>query len=548
MGTEPSLRNESVARQNESHSLRTHKAVSPWLRPPSLPAVFFLALSISAPLLLQKPMLNSDGDLARHLRHGHYMLEHGGLIRTDPFSFTRPGAPFTGFEYGSQLLFALAENLAGLAGVVLLSGLLIALTYTLLARFLLRRGVDPLLTCVCVGLSIVLGVEHWMARPHLFSFVAVVVLLGLLESSGGRAILGCAALFLIWANLHGGFAYGFMLIGLYLLGSLGELIWSGDPGYWRTRLFQYGTMLSAGLLATLINPFGIELHQHLLKFFNQPFLVDNTAEFVSPNFHEPGARVFLTILVIMVSAFALHARRLTLPHLLVIVIGIGFALISVRNIPLFGLTALPLATLELNSAWQRSPDPGGLRKRFASTAELTSTSPWLFVAILCICALAASRGRVGSRQLLEGSFDPAIFPVNAVAEARGAGLTGHLFTPLPWGGYILYAWPEQKVFIDGGTDFYGEEVFREYVKIRELRPGWRNLLDKHEVSLMLLQPHTTIAHELVRDPLWAIWYCDSTAVLFQRAQEPDTLPPDLRERRLDQCGTARPRTLRNSNE
>src|SRR5829696_2061099 len=78
----------------------------PRLRPPSIPAVVFVLLAVVVPTALQTPLLNSDGDLARHLRHGQYMLDQGGLIRIDAFSFTRPGAPFVGFEYGSQLLYA----------------------------------------------------------------------------------------------------------------------------------------------------------------------------------------------------------------------------------------------------------------------------------------------------------------------------------------------------------------------------------------------------------------------------------------------------------
>ena len=71
----------------------------PWGRvlragPPSIPAVLFITLAIFVPIVLQQPMLNSDGDLARHLRHGPYMLEHRGLIRADPYSYTRAGAPF----------------------------------------------------------------------------------------------------------------------------------------------------------------------------------------------------------------------------------------------------------------------------------------------------------------------------------------------------------------------------------------------------------------------------------------------------------------------
>ena len=124
---------------------RTQFRVMPRLAPPSIPAVVFALLAVLIPLGLQKPLLNSDGDLARHLRHGRYMLEHGTVIRQDPFSFTKPTAPDIGFEYGSQLLYAMAERVGGLPGVALLAGILIAATYALLGQGLLKQQVDPLL-------------------------------------------------------------------------------------------------------------------------------------------------------------------------------------------------------------------------------------------------------------------------------------------------------------------------------------------------------------------------------------------------------------------
>src|SRR5690606_7229989 len=87
---------------------------------------------------------NADGDIARHLRHGLTMLERGGLIRHDPFSYTRPGEPFLAFEYGSQLLGAAAHQVGGLAAVAILAGAVIAAAYALVARFLIRQGVAPI--------------------------------------------------------------------------------------------------------------------------------------------------------------------------------------------------------------------------------------------------------------------------------------------------------------------------------------------------------------------------------------------------------------------
>ena len=487
------------------------------LNPPSIPALVFAVLAVSVPILLQKPMLNSDGDIARHLRHGNYMLEHSELIRADPFSFTRPGAAFVGFEYGSQMLYALAERVGGLPGVAILAGLVVALTYGLLSRLLLDRGVDAFLVCLTVALAIALGVDHWTARPHLFSILAVVILLGMLEGSSRRPILSTVALFGIWANLHGGFVYGWILIGLYLAGSLGELVWGNDRAAWSYQVRYYGTMLVTAVLATLVNPYGLKLHRHLMAFFGKPFIRDNTAEFGSPDFHQAGAKVFLAVLLVCLVSLTLH-RRPTLPRLFVIGAGVAFALLAVRNIPLFGLTALPLLALHSDELWRRLPDPGGVRGRFEMTARRTATVLYALPIGLLMVGLALRGGRLGSLQLIRKEFDGTVFPVTAVAKARKEHLQGHLFTEFTWGGYLVYAWPEQKIFIDGGTDFFGEDLFREHAMIVQLRPGWRDRLVDHDISLLLLRRTSPLSHEIARDGGWRLWHCDSLAVMFRRAE------------------------------
>jgi hypothetical protein len=518
----------------------------PRLRPPSIPAVVFGVLAVVVPIALQIPLLNSDGDLARHLAHGRYMLEHGGVIRSDPFSFTRPGAPFIGFEYGSQLLYALAARGGGLAGVAVLAGLLIALTYALLTRFLLRRGVDPLLACLTLAAAVVLGIGHWSARPHLFSFLAVVLLLDGLEGRWPKPAVPTALLFGVWANLHGGFVYGWILIGMYLVGSVAELVWGEEnqKAPWKSRVKYYGTMLGTAFAATLVNPYGVGLHRHLLEFFGTPYLMENTAEFVSPNFHEPGAKMFLAVLLASLIALSIHRPRPSLPRLLLICGSTAFALNAVRNVPLFGLTALPILALHLESSWRRLPDPGGVRARFEITAGCTSTLPWVLPVLALVLILGSARGRAGSLQLIRNEFDPTVFPAAAVTEARHHSLSGNIFSEFAWGGYLVYAWPEQKIFIDGGTDFFGERIFRAYVQIKQMSPGWRDLLAKYDVSLLLLERERPFTYEVARDGRWQLWYCDSLAVVFRRARTVSAVSPatgDSADDVLHRCGN-RPAT------
>ena len=81
---------------------------------PSLYDIIFIIWAVVVPVGFGSRLLNSDGDLARHLRLGELMLERGGLLRQDVFSFTKAGQPFLAFEYGSELVYASAYRLAGL--------------------------------------------------------------------------------------------------------------------------------------------------------------------------------------------------------------------------------------------------------------------------------------------------------------------------------------------------------------------------------------------------------------------------------------------------
>jgi hypothetical protein len=104
-----------------------------------------------------------------------------------------------------------------------------------------------------------------------------------------------------------------------------------------------------------------------------------------------------------------------------------------------------------------------------------------------------------------------------VARARQAGIQGRIYNDFTWGGYIIYAWPEQKVFIDGGTDFYGPDLMRTWQLIRDLQPGWRDSLARFGVNLVLMPPDAAMVHELLREPGWKLRDCDATAALVEKA-------------------------------
>jgi len=96
-------------------------------------------------------------------------------------------------------------------------------------------------------------------------------------------------------------------------------------------------------------------------------------------------------------------------------------------------------------------------------------------------------------------------------------LEGNMFNHFPWGGYLLYrSWPEQRVFIDGQTDFYGEALTRQYEQVITLSPGWKAVLEQHQVNWAILPVDGDLAAALGSSPAWQETYRDGTAVIFKK--------------------------------
>ncbi|MBA3259715.1 MAG: hypothetical protein H0T68_09650 [Gemmatimonadales bacterium] len=484
---------------------------------PSLFDLIFLLWVVIIPIGFGQRLINSDGDMARHIRLGEIMLTQGGLPRADLFSHTMGGRPFIAFEWGSEVAYAFAYRIAGLAGVAVFAGIVLALTYALVARFIIGRGGDPLLAYLVSMAAAVLSAAHWLARPHLFTMLAVVVLLELLHRER-RTLWPYLLLFVAWANLHGGYFYGCITIGLFACGELAEAVLApaSERSHWLTKARHHLAAAGVALVASLINPSGYRLLTHVAGFFGNSAILSYTHEFLSPDFHTFNGRIFLLALLAVITALAFSRRRPPLPTLFLLLVNVAFALISQRNIELFALVALPLLALHLDPEWRALPMLRRAKEVFQREHAGSFHGVGAALGALLMTGVALAGGAVAGVEIVANRFDPKVFPVAAVARARAEKLEGKLFNQFIWGGYLIHQWPEQRIFIDGATDFYGEALFKEYLQVWNLEPGWRDVLQRWDITLVLLPPRARLADELISDHGWSIWYCDSTAAILAR--------------------------------
>jgi len=502
-----------------------------WLLP-TLGGVLVVAAYAFTLFLRAGSLFAGDGDPGRHIRVGTYILETRSIPHVDLFSHTMQGEPFIPFEWLSEVIFAGFHVLGGLAGVAVLTALLFAATVGLVYLTMVRAGAPTLLALVFAFASLVLQAVHLHPRPHMFTTLLVAVFsFLLLEARRDRQmkrLLLLPPLMMIWANLHGGFLVGFIL--LFMFGIDAGLVWWSARGARSARYARWiAGVTGLCLVASLLTPASWDLWPHATGYLREEWLVDFTQEYMSPNFHNHLLKFFLAALVLGTAVLAMLRSRIDLLGLAIWILFSAFALHSGRNIPLFAVVALPwLAVWTVNLADQDAR-PGSARARFMVwTRRLASTESvipgWPAVAfgvlVLTIVALQPNRRDVYR-------FSSEVFPVAAVEAILESEFEppGPVYNEFGWGGYLLYrAWPSIPVFIDGQTDFYGEELTREYVEIRALQANWEQLLAKNKVAWALIPPEAPLAQGLELHSDWRLLYSDSTAVAYVRdAEAPATI-------------------------
>jgi hypothetical protein len=457
-----------------------------------------------------------DGDTGYHIRTGEFILRTRTIPKHDIFSFISPPLPWTAHEWLSEVIMALVHQAFGLTGIVIVFSLVISLTSLLLFQFMRTHKGDILLTVFVVGLVTISASLHWLARPHIFSLLLTVVWYQILDSyhyKQKNLLCWLPPLMLLWVNLHGGFMFGFLLLGLYLLGNLAEFIFpkrqTRETAKKKLKLLTSITAVS--LLFSFINPFGYHILLFPFKFTSDSFLMSNVVEFLSPNFHGPLPFKYLfllTIAVLAVSGAALNAVEATLTILLSYM-----ALYSARYIPLFAVVMAPILLRQMEIIFGKAR--GNLiqfiktrSKNIAAIDQSIRGGLWPVIAIVAVYILATSG-------YIKYGFDESKMPVAAVDFLRREHLKGNMFSDDEFGDYVIYAaWPEYKVFIDGRSDMYGSTWGGQYLKVVTLQPDWEKVIEKNNITWVFSSATSPLSSILLEKKSWHLVYADKVANIF----------------------------------
>lgn len=445
----------------------------------------------------------ADPDLWGHVKFGSDIIESGRIRHSDAYSYTAHGKPCINHEWAAEVVFAWLFRQWGRHGVFALRIIGLVVLGALIRR--LHKGVSCGLEFRTIAAWLVVSTASYglCFRPQLFGYLFFTLLLLLLTDKPPGYQAAVVAVFLLWANTHGGFAVGLGALALYSTATYAVALREGRRREARSALL----LLAASAAVTLVNPYGVGLWSFLYSSvsMDRPYLPEwapiPAAGLSFTDFKALAAIVALCMIV---------SRRPRNNWLLALTVLCGIASVRHnRHIPFFAIAAAFLLPAHLDGMMERLHHPFG---EFTMKDPHPLALPYVAVSLCILAAIPLYRGR--SAFSLQVSTSQ--YPVAAVRWMKERRLGGNCAVFFNWGEYLIWHLSgDLRVSIDGRYEtVYPAAVIDDNFDFFFAGNGWRNLIDRYPTEMILVHPLNPVSKLVAKSTDWALVFGSDTALLF----------------------------------
>jgi hypothetical protein len=327
-----------------------------------------------------------------------------------------------------------------------------------------------------------------------------------LNPSRRRWVVAVAPMYAVWANLHGLWVVGLVVIGVYIVLTLVGLTPMSGAKRWTIA------MVPLALLGATLTPEGPSLLLYPLRYVDAgDWGAANITEWQSPNFHEPAHWPLLAFM----AAAAIFARwRVPWWMSLICFLGIAMTLMSLRNGAIAAIIGAPAIAVGIDSAlrdWRPS-----LRTHSPRIARQRRLLELLMAAIVAVAGIVIFMPR-DPEAAVRTSVEREL-PVQGVALLMDRIPDGRILASYGWGGYVganMYD-GGGRIFVDGRNDMYDDSILEDYDRVRAAEEGWEAIPDRYDVDALLFPPTDAITKGPAEIAGWCEAYRDENEVLFLR--------------------------------
>ncbi|MGD9725546.1 MAG: hypothetical protein AB7V39_04020 [Nitrospiraceae bacterium] len=471
-----------------------------------------------------------EPDFGWHLRAGLDFLDRGGdLPEQDPYSHTMPDWQWVEHAWLTDAIIALVYRGLGPIGAL---GAMMFFAGLATAAFVISaaRAEAPRTSRLAVIMaSLWVALPFLGARTQLVSLAGIALVLWLYHHCvrGKDSFIWLyPPLFLIWANLHGGFTAGLFLLGLILGGNailhvLG-LRWpnccrSDEPLLSGSRIASLACSFGLSCAVTLINPYGWRLHREIYESLTDRLMLEQLREWQAVSFEGWAGTAFLVYLITVAVLAGAWYRRIEPIRWALLSVTLVWSLWHWRNVTIFLIVAVPLAADLFQSCrlWVLRFVPPGRRPLMQFGITVT------------VALLLVSLDGDHLQNLVSAGTEPAEFfrrteyPIEAVKwiEGHRDEVGRRLYNDYGHGGFLLWWLPGEKIFIDGRMPAWrigDRAIFPDYYLINNGGRPALTLLEKYGVDWGLVQRDSVLARSLGETPAWQEIYADGKVVILRR--------------------------------
>lgn len=422
---------------------------------------------------------------------GRQLIETGEVPQHNLFSYTEPQHPWVMHEWLLGPVYAWGLRLLGPPFFVATALVSLGLGLWLLLRGTYERTRHPSAGLLLACLAIACFGGRWLsARPSGIAllFPILVCLIAFAERFSLRSLIAVVLLELCWANTHGSFPLGIVLLLASALDRRSD-----------RRLRWLATALAS--LVTFANPYGLRLHEFVYNYsVGQRGIYreihHNIDEFRSIvgawGFTSGPIEVLGLVAIGGLSTYACFGRRYRIRGILCLSL-IGGALLQARHIELAGLVGCLLLAPSFDALWTEP----------ALNENKRTTLSAVLVTVVLGLGTVPFIARWSSAE--PGSWTAAGKPFESALDAVADG--ARLYVPFSQAGLaIWYGFQRDiRIFYDPRNDCYTAETFRSFMALGERETPARealSILERTRTNAAVVPADHPLNSLLAKDPGW----------------------------------------------
>ncbi len=492
-----------------------------------LPSKRFQAVSLVGLVLLGVGLLAfrsiDDLDYGIHIGTGRWILQHGRVPVTDPFTWSIPEHTYIAYHWAFQVLAAWLHQKMGDAGPVAMRFVLILCTAFAVARTLVSRRVDLVVGATCALLALVAAELRFAVRPELFTYLFLALTALVLDrwKQGSRsALFALPLIFVGWINTH------IYILGLVLI--CAELF---EQIILKRIDRRFCLILAITCAALFLNPYGLEAVMEPARLFTRMnkdnIFAQHITELASPLAIDDDARTpfrpsvqfgawFLLIAASIPALVGLIRIRRFADSVVLVLFG-ALSLVAVRNIALFAVVATPIVACGITRLLSLDSE------RWHALRRVLFNVVFACAGILCIRVGTGAWYQHQRRVThLTPTVERSALALDAAEFVERVNLKGRGFNNFNVGGALILGAPSHPIYIDGRNEVTGEAFFKSYLELFDTKRFY-SFVESFNIQYVVLGHSNmmTLVRHLLASQRWTVVHYDSVAVVMVRKDGPN---------------------------